>query len=378
VHLSMASTDRSIMGVSWVSLNQPQSVVQYGTSSTDLSQSAVGSITTYKAAGWIGNIHRATMTKLQEGTTYYYRVGDGANKWSEVFSFVTLTEGQELTFGIIGDMDYESNVTIANMIDLVEAGKVNCIIHPGDISYADGYEPHWDVFFRRIERIAARVPYMVAPGNHEFWYNFTSYKHRFFLPGVLDEGGSGDGMYYSFDAGLAHFVAGNSETAVDTARFAPAFLSWMEADIQAVDRSKTPFVIAFFHRPMYCSNDGCCTDRGGDTLKEQGEQSVFDNKVTMTISGHVHGYERSYPLYKGVPLQKDYKSPAGPVYVLQGGSGNREGNKGHYSVVPEWSAGNDQSVGFGLMKVSRESILFGYYAATPEGPVLKDEFEITK
>jgi hypothetical protein len=41
------------------------------------------------------------------------------------------------------------------------------VIHSGDISYADGYEPHWDDFFNKIQPIAASVPYMVSPGNHE-------------------------------------------------------------------------------------------------------------------------------------------------------------------------------------------------------------------
>lgn len=161
VHLSLASKDLSIMGVSWVSLNQPASVVEYGLSSTELNAKVDGTITTYKAASWVGNIHRAVMTKLEPGTKYYYRVGDGNLRWSKIFSFQTMVPDQEITYGIIGDMDFESNTTMANMITLVEDGTVNCILHPGDISYADGFEPHWDIFFRRIEPIAARVPYMV-------------------------------------------------------------------------------------------------------------------------------------------------------------------------------------------------------------------------
>lgn len=27
-----------------------------------------------------------------------------------------------------------------------------------DISYADGFEAHWDMFFRKIQNISARVP----------------------------------------------------------------------------------------------------------------------------------------------------------------------------------------------------------------------------
>jgi hypothetical protein len=28
----------------------------------------------------------------------------------------------------------------------------------------------------------ARVPYAVAPGNHEHYYNFSGYRHRFDMP----------------------------------------------------------------------------------------------------------------------------------------------------------------------------------------------------
>ena len=44
---------------------------------------------------------------------------------------------------------------------------------------------HWDVFMRKVEPIASRVPYQVTPGNHEFWFNFSAYNHRFVMP---DEG----------------------------------------------------------------------------------------------------------------------------------------------------------------------------------------------
>jgi len=90
-------------------------------------------------------------------------------------------------------MDYESNTTIDNLAALVSSNSIDIVIHSGDISYADGYEPHWDTFFNRIQKIAAYVPYMASPGNHEFWYNFTSYKHRFYLPSELLLSGSGSG-----------------------------------------------------------------------------------------------------------------------------------------------------------------------------------------
>ena len=31
--------------------------------------------------------------------------------------------------------------------------------------------------------------------------------------------------------------------------------NWLEADLSGVDRSLTPWVVLYGHRPMYCTND---------------------------------------------------------------------------------------------------------------------------
>jgi hypothetical protein len=52
----------------------------------------------------------------------------------------------------------------------------------------------------KVQDIAARVPYMVAVGNHEFGWNFAAYKARFYMPGSegLDPQtvSSHDNMFY--------------------------------------------------------------------------------------------------------------------------------------------------------------------------------------
>ena len=64
----------------------------------------------------------------------------------------------------------------------VDAGLVDLVLHPGDVSYADGDMPHWDSFLSKVQRITSVVPYMVTPGNHEIWYNFSAYKTQFWTP----------------------------------------------------------------------------------------------------------------------------------------------------------------------------------------------------
>ena len=370
VHLSLPTNDHSVMGVSWVTLtDKVKTVVQYGESEHDLSKEAEGSPSTYTYASWVGTIHRATMTDLAPGRTYYYRVGDGSHRWSKTFSFKTIPQDADrVNFAVIADMGYGENSdnTVATLKDLVDKGEIDVIIHSGDVGYADGYQPHWDVFMNKVEDIAARVPYMVSPGNHEFFGNFVAYKHRFFMPGEYGDSdgtaaGSGDGMFYSWECGPAHFVSLNSETRVDTGSFNSDMLDWAATDMAAMNRNATPWLIAHMHRPMYCSNDHDCDFTSAGHLRVQGERTLHNAGVDLAISGHVHAYERSTPVFGGKVM------PAGraTTYIVQGASGNREGNKGSYpddpSLIPEWSAARLTDIGYAIMTVERDSIAWRFY-----------------
>jgi acid phosphatase type 7 len=131
---------------------------------------------------------------------------------------------------------------------------------------------------------------------------------------------------------------------------------------------------------MYCSNSDECTSKGGDRLRKEAEALFYTYKVNLVITGHVHSYERTYPVYNDILIQDNYISPNGSVYILQGGSGNREGNDG-FGEGASWSAAHDGTVGFGIMTVTSGGVSFSYYEARDDslgGPILKDSFELTQ
>jgi 3',5'-cyclic AMP phosphodiesterase CpdA len=299
------------------------------------------------------------------------------------------------------DFGTASDGTVNDLINLVNAGAIQAVVHSGDISYADGYEPHWDVYFNKIQPIASQIPYMVTPGNHEFWFNFTSYKHRFSMPGMFEpsdtkvpdtSSGSGDNMFYSWDVEYVHFLAADSESIIDTAYFSKEQVEWMHKDLSLVVREKTPWVIAHFHRPSYCSNDHACLQEdgshgGANYVQTMTEEVFYQHKVDLVMMGHVHSYQRTYPVYNNTPTAFDYASPAAPVYLLQGASGNREGNKGSYppaDEMPAWSAAALTNVGYGLLTATKSSLDWKFYASSvldgenPSGPVLLDQMTITR
>jgi len=383
LHLSLTGNS-SEMAITWVTLAPTIShTVQYGLSSS-LDQSRSGHNTTYKWCGWIGQIHTAVMGGLLPGTVYYYRVGD-ASGWSPVYSFSTLNASAGLTTPLrvilLGDMGYgpNSDQTVATVTKLVQAGQVDLILHNGDISYADGDMQHWDVYFRKIEPFARQVPYMVSPGNHEFWFNFSAYKHRFWMPLAEDR----HNMYYSLNIGPLHVVGLDTENIIDTAFMSKNQVEWLRLDLQGVNRKTQPWLLTMGHRPIYCSahNHENCNSTFSHYLQYSMEDVLYLYKVDLHFQAHVHSYERSWPMYRDEPTALMYSSPAAPVYVVNGAGGNREGNElpaGDKSWCPRPTGANHpqaREISFSLVMIQGGSLHFRQLSANS---TLLDDWTITK
>lgn len=149
------------------------------------------------------------------------------------------------------------------------------------------------------------------------------------MPGA-ETGGVGN-FWYSFDYGFVHFVSLNGETdfayspewpfvrdttsnetlpteqqtyVTDSGPFgaidgndwknnkAYQQYQWLQKDLAAVDRSKTPWIIAMSHRPMYSS--GVASYQAD--LREAFEGLLLEYNVDVYLSGHIHWYERLFPL----------------------------------------------------------------------------------
>ena len=96
-------------------------------------------------------------------------------------------------------------------------------------------------------------------------------------------------MYFSLELPSLHLVMMHSESSIDTADLDAAQVAWLTADLKAYDRSKA-WTIANFHRPMYCT-DSNSNDCGlfANILKAQAEKVLYDNRVELVITAHMHG-----------------------------------------------------------------------------------------
>ena len=65
----------------------------------------------------------------------------------------------------------------------------------------------------QIQQIAAYLPYMTCPGNHEWMYNFSNYVNRFSMPSNDGSGivGGDNNHFYSINIGPVHLIAFSSE-----------------------------------------------------------------------------------------------------------------------------------------------------------------------
>ncbi|KAL5987316.1 hypothetical protein ACLOJK_038481 [Asimina triloba] len=260
-------------------------------------------------------------------------VGSDSGGWSPTQSFMSHGNSEETIAFLFGDMgttapystflrlQEESKLTVKWILrDIEDLGdKPALVSHIGDISYARGYAWLWDTFFMQIEPIASRVPYHVCIGNHEYdwplqpWkpdWSFSvfhkdgggecgvPYSLRFNMPGnsSLPTGTHSPNtrnLYYSFDAGVVHFVYMSTET-----NFLPGSdqYNFLKHDLENVDRRKTPFVVFQGHRPMYTTSyetrDGPLRER----MLEHLEPLLVKNNVTLALWGHVHRYERFCPM----------------------------------------------------------------------------------
>jgi hypothetical protein len=245
-----------------------------------------------------GKRHAVTLSGLQPGCRYYYRV-TGAQKTA---SFRTAPEGtgSGFTFAIVGDSGTGSKAQWA-VAGVLERMKPDLILHTGDVVYPKGDDADYDPkFFAPYRRIIEGVPIFPSLGNHDVeTKNGSPYLENFYLPrNDLDS----TGRYYSFDWGNVHFVALDSELYYDDDGGDPERQkAWLERDL---GETRQPWKVVFFHRPPYSSSE-----HGSDLMvREDLEPTLARHGVNLVFSGHDHDYERTVQI-------------KGATYVVTGGGG---------------------------------------------------------
>jgi len=181
----------------------------------------------------------------------------------------------------------------------------------------------WDVWVQQIQPLASTMPYMVTVGNHEEFFNFTSYINRFTMPGDSQKGGNGN-FLYSFDYGNVHLLSMDTESEYSPG--SPQY-TFIEQDLAAARNDPNiVWLMVAGHRPYYSSDaDEYGSHSPGGALLRYLEPLLIKYKVDLILTGHMHCYERTYPVNNGTihatPGQKVFTNPDLPIYIVQGTAG---------------------------------------------------------
>ncbi|XP_021728734.1 probable purple acid phosphatase 20 [Chenopodium quinoa] len=370
VHISKVGTDQ--MRITWITRDSAPSKVDYGLSSGSYNVSVDGSASTYKYLLYnSGQIHEAVLGPLEPNTVYYYRCSEDA---SREFSFKTAPAQLPINFVVIGDFG-QTGWTESTLQHISQA-KYDMLLLPGDLSYADFWQPYWDSFGRLVEPLASQRPWMVTQGNHEVEKMpvvhktpFTAYNARWHMP--FEESGSTSNLYYSFDvASEVHVIMLGSYTDFDQGS---SQYSWLEGDLKKIDRNKTPWVVVLFHAPWYNTNEAHSGEYESVAMKQAMEQLLYDARVDAAFAGHVHAYERFTRVYNGTA------NKCGPVYITIGDGGNREGLATKYTdPKPDISLFREASFGHGQLQVVNSThAQWTWHRNEDDQPIISDSVWLT-
>uniref|UniRef100_A0A0D3HIB6 Purple acid phosphatase n=1 Tax=Oryza barthii TaxID=65489 RepID=A0A0D3HIB6_9ORYZ len=142
VHISAVGSDK--MRVTWITGGDAPATLEYGTTSGQYPFSATGSTNTYSYVLYhSGNIHDVVIGPLQPSTTYFYRC---SNDTSRELSF--RTPPASLPFKFVSTLRH------------IGGDDYDMLLLPGDLSYADLYQPRWDTYGRLVEPLASARPWM--------------------------------------------------------------------------------------------------------------------------------------------------------------------------------------------------------------------------
>ena len=325
IHLSL-TLDPSEMVVSWVTYRELENpMVSYWILTGDPTgnmtiHTSPAAVSTYTVGGWEGVIYNCTLQHLEPGTVYRYRidaVSEGPYYVEEKeYHFTSAINPSEAplqsrslqnnsvpfipgeTAGVVaffGDVATTSNSyqNAESMYRLAQNKSVQLVVQGGDLSYADSDQSEWDQFMRMNERYSSVIPVMTAAGNHENYYLFSAYNHRYFMPN--HQSGSESQQYYSFNYEKIHFVCWSFEEfkGVDL-RPNGKQRKWLENDLaQAnLERDVRPWIVLYGHRPFYCSSNSHDCETVAEGLRELLENLINEYHIDVVLQAHKHNYER--------------------------------------------------------------------------------------
>lgn len=289
-------------------------------------------------------VYRATLTGLEPGGSFEYVVSKDGRPVFSAEGRASKSADQPYRFVAFGDCGSGTpeQLPIAYQAFLA---KPDFVMVPGDIVYSRGRaseyrEKFWPIYNAQEASPATGVPmlrstpFIAAPGNHDIatrdldkYPDTLAYFYYWDQPLNGPVGKEGDPLVaplvgseankkafyeaareafprmanFSFDYGNAHWTILDANPSVDWN--SPELREWVERDLTAAKGATWRFVC--FHQPGFNSSKSHFEEQHTRVMSP-----VFEaGKVDLVFTGHVHNYQRSYPLHFA-PAPDDIEKPA--------------------------------------------------------------------
>lgn len=376
-------------------------------------------------------IYRVVLEDLQPGKTFDYEVLDGGKALFASNGLARKDSDHASRFVVFGDCGVGS-LGQRGIAYQTHLAKPDYVFIPGDIVYGQGRISEYREKFFPIYNADEASPktgaplirstlFTAAPGNHDyaaadlntgagdglayFYYWSQPLNGPIGDPNAPNtpklEGSpaarralmEASGKQYprmanfSFDYGSVHWTVLDSNRSVDWSD--PSLLEWLEKDLKSAKDAAWRFV--GFHHPGFNSSKAHFGDQWMRRLAP-----IFEkHKVTIVFGGHVHNYQRSFPMMfvakpsKGDKVDGDWKldrefdgasrtDPAAPIYIVSGAGGARLYNTDQFdpnSWQPFTARFEPRTHSFTLVDVDKKRLAIRQ--VSDEGKTI-DEFAITR
>jgi hypothetical protein len=370
-------------------------------------------------------VWRAVLSGLKPGVKFEYRVSRAGEKVFEASGMARKGPDQPVKFVAFGDTAQGTPGERAIVTQTLKLAP-DFLFIAGDIVYSRGriaeYRDKYFPIYNSAESPLIRNTLIIAaPGNHDtanrdlatnpdtlayFYYwaqplngplhpaferlvgpdaNQAAFKQA--AGGNFPRMGS-----FSFDYGNAHWLVLDSNPYVDWTE--PALKKWVADDLANAKDAVWKFV--GFHHPGFNSSKAHFDEQFMRKLSETFEQGGVD----VVIAGHVHNYQRSWPLTfvvdpwipppspRRVPgkwtLDKTYDGkkntkPKGIIYLVTGGGGAGLYNPDQQDDPESWMGFTDKFISkvhsLTVAEINGRAAKFRQVSATGEEV---DAFTITK
>jgi hypothetical protein len=298
-------------------------------------------------------VYRARLSNLIPGEEFQYRVLKSGKPVFDAVGHARKSQRQPYRFVLFGDcaQGTPSQNAVAYRAYLA---KPDFLFITGDIVYGAGriseYRTKFFPVYNTDEPSAANgapllrsVPFIAAPGNHDTALaNFQRFPDAlaYFLywdqplngpvppaaaaktTHVLNGSTEAQEVFregatpryprmanYSFDYGNSHWTVLDANTYMDWNN--PSLREWLKKDLAAAQSATWRFVA--FHQPGFNSSKEHFSEQQMRPLSP-----IFEaGHVDIVFAGHVHNYQRSFPL-EFVPKAQPDGAPAGPKGEVAG------------------------------------------------------------